>query len=544
MTGEKTYYRFIKHTGIIAFQLLMFLNSTAQEFENYSTSLPLIIIDTGDKTIPDEPKINCHIKIVSNASGTNKPTDSATDYDGNAGIEIRGSSSKYYPQKPYLFETRTENGENLNVSILGMPEENDWILLSNYNDKSFMRNILGYKLFQELGHYAPRSRIVEVFVNKTYQGIYILTEKIKQDKNRVDIAKLRPEDTEGEELTGGYIFKIDYWEETDSWKSPYSPIDHPDYPVRFVYHDPDSEELNTKQKFYIRNYVTKFESALYSNDFNDALEGYPNFIDVGSFIDYFIVSEISRNNDGFKKSRYFHKDKNGKIAAGPVWDFDWAWKNINECFIFKATDGSGWSYKVNDCTPWVKSPGWMVKLFEDVNLKNRTNCRYFEVRENILTNEYIFGLIDSVYQIVKEPQENHFRKWDILGINVGTPEIGEQPLTYEGEIENLKNWIETRLNWLDENMPGTCDGEIPPDLPAEKSFLVYPNPVANELNIVSNKTMQSIQLFNLTGRTVYSDLSAYKRWQKIEASNLAPGTYLVKIADIEGKSSTEKIIVY
>lgn len=544
MTGNKYFSRLIIITEIFAFLFLIILNSQAQEFENYSTNVPLIIIDTGDKPIPDEPKIDCRIKIISNPSGINQPTDAATDYDGIAGIEIRGSSSKHYPQKPYLFETRDENGENLNISILGMPEENDWILLSNYNDKSFMRNILGYKLFQQLGHYAPRAKIVEVFVNKMYQGIYILTEKIKQDKNRVDIAKLLPEDTEGEELTGGYIFKIDYQGESDYWKSPYSPIDHPDYTVRFVYHDPDAEELNARQKFYLRNYVTSFESALYGNDYKDALNGYPNFIDVGSFIDYFIVSEISRNNDGFKKSRYFHKNKNGKITAGPVWDFDWAWKNVDECFIFKATNGSGWAYKVNDCNPWVKSPGWMIKLFEDANLKKRTNCRYYEVRENILTDEYIFGLIDSIYQITQKPQEFHFKKWKTLGKNVGTPEIDEQPETYLGEVEKLKNWIEIRLNWLDENMPGTCDGEIPADLTVGKSFLVYPNPVENELNIVSNNTMQTIQLFNLTGRIFYSNNSIFKKWQKIDISDLTPGMYLVKIADVEGKNSTKKIIVY
>lgn len=544
MTESKPFYQFIKFSWLFIFFIIQFLNLPAQEFENYSTNLPLIIIDTDDKTIVDEPKIKCSIKIISNTSGTNKPTDAATDYDGVAGIEIRGSSSKYYPQKPFLFETRDENGKNLNVPILGMPEENDWILLSNYNDKSFMRNILGYKLFQKLGYYAPRARIVEVFVNRQYQGIYVLTEKIKQDKNRVDIAKLRPEDTEGDELTGGYVFKIDYWGENDSWKSPYSPVDHPDFNVRFVYHDPDSEELNTKQKFYIRDYVTSFESALYGSDFKNALNGYPNFIDVESFIDYFIVSEISRNNDGFKKSRYFNKDKNGKIHAGPVWDFDWAWKNINECFIFKAANGSGWAYKVNDCNPWVKSPGWMIKLFEDADFKKRTNCRYFEVRENVLTDEYIFGLIDSMYQEVKVPQETHFKKWDILGKNVGAPEIGEQPQTYEGEVEKLKDWIKTRLNWLDNNMLGSCDGEIPVDLQAGKSFLAYPNPVSGELNIVSDNPMQSIQLIDLTGRKVYSNLSAFTKWQKIDVSYLNPGYYLIKIADIEGKKSTEKLIVY
>ncbi len=481
------------------------------------------------------------MKIISNKSGLNKYNDTANEYNGRIGIELRGSSSQNYPQKPFAIETRTSGGLNNNVSLLGMPEENDWILLSHYNDKSLMRNILGYRLFEKMGNYAPRAHLVDVIINDSYQGIYLLVEKIKRDKNRVDIAKLKEDDNAGEELTGGYIFKIDYWNNNDSWLSPYSPINHPDYKVHFVYHDPKSDELTTQQKNYIEQYVTQFEDKLYSAGYDNPTSGYSKYIDVESFIDYFIVSEISRNNDGFKKSRYFHKDKNGKITAGPSWDFDWAWKNINECYIFKATDGSGWSYKVNSCKPGVKSPGWMTRLFYDTEFKNQTSCRYYNARKNTLSNEYIFGLIDSVYNEVKNPQVKHFQKWNILGRNVGAPEVDAQPSSYEGEVEKLKNWISIRLEWLDANMLGNCSltdvafNETTPEI------VLWPNPSTMALNLKSPTEITKVQIYHITG-TLIKSKSINASYCNLNIETLEQGYYLTQIELKNGQTVVKKFL--
>jgi hypothetical protein len=148
-------------------------------------------------------------------------------YDGNIGIEIRGSYSASLPQKPYAVETRDITQNDSAVALFGFPEESDWVLLANYNDKVFMRNALAFKLFNEMGQYASRTRFCEVTVNGVYQGIYVFGEKIKRDDGRVDIDKLDPDENSGEPLTGGYIFKIDYWDNQNSWKSPYHPIGHP-----------------------------------------------------------------------------------------------------------------------------------------------------------------------------------------------------------------------------------------------------------------------------------------------------------------------------
>ena len=525
------------------FVLLFYNQGKAQEIMNFSTDLPLIIIDTEGKNIVDDPKIQAKMKIVNNASGLNRFTDSPNDYNGYIGIELRGSSSINYPQKPYLFETRDALGQNQDASILGLPKEKDWILLSNYNDKSLMRNILGYQMFEKLGNYAPRAKLVDVVLNNEYRGIYVLTEKIKQDSNRVNIAKLKAEDISGDQLTGGYIFKIDYWNSSNSWESPYSPVNYPGYKIRYVYHDPDWDELNYQQKNYISTYVTSFEKVLYSSNFADATQGYPKYIDVKSFIDYFLVSEISRNNDGYKKSQYFHKDRNGKIVAGPVWDFDWAWKNINECYIFKAINGSGWSYQINDCHPDVNSNGWMVRLLQDQNFADKVNCSYFSARANQLSDASIFQMIDSLYNVVKNAQVRHFQKWQILGKNVGAPEVDAQPVTYAGEVEKLRNWIIMRLAWLDKNMPGKCSTLTNVELADDSQITIYPSPATDMLNIISHQPLSAIQIYDLTGKNTAFDFEENSGLIRLNVSNFPPGMYILKLVGPNGKSVSEKLII-
>jgi hypothetical protein len=178
------------YEGILSYSPVIFFFDSG--FAQEGMDIPIVVIETnGGFSIPDEPKINAHMKVIDHGPGQlNFISDSGNIYDGNVGIEIRGAYSASLPQKPYGFETRNEASENLNVPLLGMPVENDWILLANYNDKSFLRNSLAGQIFRSMGHYAPRTRHCEVIVNGSYDGIYVLTEKIKRDKNRVDIARL------------------------------------------------------------------------------------------------------------------------------------------------------------------------------------------------------------------------------------------------------------------------------------------------------------------------------------------------------------------
>jgi hypothetical protein len=425
-----------------------------------SSEIPIVLINTLGQEIPDDPKIDALMEIKYNGPGAiTHLTDPSNVYNGHIGIERRGASSYGYPQRPYAVETRDSIGANLNVSLLGMPAENDWVLLSNYNDRSLLRNQLAFRLFADMGQYAPRTHLCEVLLDSAYKGIYLFGEKIKRDNGRVDIATLTPQDNAGDELTGGYILQQNYWNSFNSFQSNYSPIDHPTFDVHFVYEEPAPDVITQPQRDYIAAYVDSLETALYSPAFADTVVGYRQYLDVPSFIAYFLVNELARSNDGFKKSVFFHKDKNsngGKLKAGPTWDFDWAWKDLWGCDIFDNTDGSGWAHLINDCPTDNYSCGWYVRLLQDSTFTRELQCTYQDLRATVFDTTYMFNIIDSIGDRVQYAQARHFQKWPILGISGPAPEVNPVATTYAAELDTLKAWITRRLVWLDANMPGLC----------------------------------------------------------------------------------------
>ena len=505
------------------------------------TNIPLILVNTNGQTIVDEPKIATSFKIINNGPVLmNRPTDFPNEYNGFAGMEIRGAYSASLPQLPYGIETWNVNGNSNNVPLLGMPSENDWILIANYNDKTFLRNTLAFDLFRRMGHYAPRTKLCEVVINDVYEGIYVFTEKIKRDANRVDISRLDLDDNYGDSLTGGYIFKVDYWNAADSWSANY---DNPNYPgnaVQFVYDYPSVTDITPQQKTYIQNEVKDFEDALWGANFEDPTLGYRPHIHITSFIDYFIINEFSRNIDGFKKSRRFHKDKDtddSQIHAGPVWDFDWAFKDLNTTM----SNGAGWMHSFSGGTD-VTPPGWYIRLIQDPSFANELNCRYFSLRSTTLNTANIFSYIDSMATMLDGPQARHYERWPILGVNVGTPEIGAQPTTYVGEINKFKTWISDRLNWLDANMPGTCATlGLDENIKTAPYMAVYPNPSTNELNIYVDEAIQFIEIHDISGKRVGHYEVNSNQSKTINTSEFV-GVFLVSVHLEDGKKLTSRII--
>jgi len=525
-----------------------------------SSNLPIVVINTGNQAIVNEPKIMADMGIIYNGTGVrNYITDAFNNYNGKIGIEIRGNYSASLPQKPYGFETRDTAGANLNVSLLGMPPENDWALLATYNDKSFVRNSLSNRLFQLMGHYATRSQFVEVVIDGEYKGIYMLSEVIKRDNNRVDIAKLNTVDVTWPEISGGYIIKTDYWNANNSWQTSYSPIDHPGMQIHLAYDYPSEVDIVQLQKNYIQGFIYDMETTLYGPNYAHPTNGYRKYMSVISFMDYFFVNELARNVDGYKKSCFYHKEKDdstgtiGKLKAGPVWDFDWAWKDIWDCSIFQATNGSGWSHHINDCNTDNYSPGWMIRLLQDSTFTSQLNCRWQNFRNTILDTTQLFNYIDSTSNYLIESQQRHFAYWGNLGQATGTPEIQAPRQTYAAEINELKAWIRRRLIWMDSNMFGNSNGCLITGInnQTENNNLtsVYPNPFESEINLsIYLDTPQNItvSLYNSVGQEMMVPAiksgKLHENTLKLELpDNLSSGLYMIKI-NTSNRSWTRSIV--
>ncbi|MBK7936391.1 MAG: CotH kinase family protein [Lewinellaceae bacterium] len=420
----------------------------SQPFPFSSSDLPIVKISTGGQPIPNEPKTDALMEIIDNGPGQrNYPNQDTAAFSGPIGIELHGNSSQGFPKKSFRFETRDTSGKDLDVSLLGLPETSDYVLSANFSDKTLMRNALAFDLSRRIGQYASRTRFCEVFVDNTYQGIYILTEKIKRGKNRVDIAKLSEMDTTGVGLTGGYIVKID-WNTSPGWNSPYSQPNSPNIYTYFQHEYPKWDEMHPAQADYIRRYVDSFEVALKSPDFQNPDSGWRHFGDEKSFLDFLYINELSKNVDGYRLSTYFHKnrdDQGGRISMGPLWDFDLAWYNADYCDNWLA---SGWAFDINYVCPDAGVPFWWERLLQDDLFTQNLACRWQSLRATTLSTDSIFGAIDSMANVLQESQERNFQLWPILGVYVW-PNPGPLPNTYAGEVQKMKNWIENRLDWMD-----------------------------------------------------------------------------------------------
>jgi CotH kinase protein len=508
--------------------LLVPLQVWSQPFTE--SSLPVVEINTAGFIIPNDGKITATMEITFNGAGSVTHTsDIPNIWNGTVEIGIHGASSIGYPQKSYNFTTLLA-GLEVNIPILDMPAEHDWILINNWNEKSFIRNTLAHKLFSEMGHYAVRQRHCEVTLNGQYIGIYLLSEKIKPDKGRVNISKLTETENTGVAASGGYIIKNDIYDGSNGWASKFNPVGHSstEHPY-FLYEYPKASKITVQQKNYIKAFIDTVETSLYSSTFNDPVNGYTKYISESSFIDYFILNELARNVDGNKKSSYWHKDrwdKGRKLHAGPVWDFDWAWKNINDCDEFSRTDGSGWSYKIVDCPADVLSFGWFKRLLQDPDFANRVRCRWEDLRTTIVNTEAMFNYIDSIELVLAIPQQRHFAAFPVLGQNNGAPEVDAIPSTYHGEVVKLKNWISKRIQWLDANMMGNCD-LITDVRESDKSRIeIYPNPGSGKF-VISNSGMNvRYTLYNSQGLIVQTgELDAGENPFEINSAN---GLYFLR----------------
>ena len=424
------------------------------------SNLPIIVINTDGIEIPDEPKISGQMGIIDNGPGNmNSQYDPFNNYDGMIGIEVRGQSSQMFPKKAYGFETRDDQGGNLNVPLLGMPEENDWILYAPYSDKSMLRNVMSFYMGSKLDPYCTRTVYCELIVNNDYKGVYVLMEKIKKDENRVNIATLKPEDISGDELTGGYIVKVDKIDPDfvygiDGWLS----VPSPPYPdaknITFQYYYPKADDIMPQQSSYIIDYITSTENSLTKPYFSDPNIGYNKFLNTGSFIDQMILCEVSKEVDKYRYSTFFYKEKysdGGKLFAGPAWDFNLGYSNVD--YWPPGNDYWGWLYTMVEPVDW-SIMFWWKRLMEDQYFEDLLKTRWYNLRQNELSNDKLAFVIDSITNYIDEAQQRNYERWPVLGQYVW-PNFNWMGNDYDDEVEFFETWLFNRMAWMDYNMPGS-----------------------------------------------------------------------------------------
>ncbi len=446
----------------------------------FSSNLPLVYIHT-DTAINADRKVPGTMRVIDQGEGhRNYSTDTVYSYNGRIGVKWRGNSSLSFNQKKYTVETRDSLGQDLKVPLLGMPSESDWVLLAPYNDVSLLRDVYAFSLWNEMGHWGPRTRMCEVFVNDTYMGVYACSESIKRDKERVDIAKLKTADIEGRDLTGGYIVRVDVTDDDDySFTSKVSGIQPSMWgggsagTVTWNVYYPKKDSLQEAQANYIVDYVNQMEQSFQQSNFADTVEGYAKWIDIPSWVDYFIHTELSLNADGFKRSAYFHKDKdkkNGtvrKMQAGPVWDYNLAYGNCNFC---NANNVEAWVYEGCYTNP---TPAFWKKLTTDTGFMAKVKARYAQLRHTVLSQEHIDAFFDDYAALLDEAKDRHYEKyselfstgqssgqgtgwgwgwgWGTTTTNPAASYAGYLVSSYEEEIQTVKAWFGKRLAFLDRN---------------------------------------------------------------------------------------------
>ena len=435
------------------------------------SEIPYIVIDTEGLEIPYEPGIPARMKVYKKKKLVqNQRID----------LEYRGKTSfRFSDKKGFNFETIDASGEGVDVSFFGLPAEEDWRLIGHVVnlkekylwDRSLIYNHVGYELSRKIGKYASRGEFVEVQVNGEYLGVYYLCEKLKRDSNRMDIKSLNSSSTN---LTGGYILKIDkadagsehdgkplsyflnnldddarytaansFRSNFDIFKNPltFPPYLAPYHPQQYLetyfwYEYPKAEDITPDQKSFIADYINQFEQALISDIPSGQSKAYTNFIQLDSFVDYFLITELCRNVDAYRLSTYLVKDRDGKLGMGPVWDMN---IGFDEGGRIPMND---WVANYNayvDNDPWMVH-FWWTSLLEDPGFRQAVKTRWQALRKSALSSSMIQQVVDDGVAYLQEngAVERNYSKWD-QGIGVN----------YDQAILDLKKFLIDRSNWMD-----------------------------------------------------------------------------------------------
>jgi spore coat protein CotH len=484
--------------SVTVFLLFILFSNSAKSQTFTDSNLPIVVINTDidpNTSLPleilDDPRILASMKIIYRPDGSrNYLTDSNTteylNYNGRINIEIRGSTSQLLEKKPYGLTTlKSNNTSNNNVSLLGMPAENDWILNSLAFDTSCIRDYLSYNLSRQIGNYASRTVYCEVVINDEYKGLYILQEKMKSNENRINILKIAKTDTTLPNLSGGYITKAD--KTTGGDPVAWSMASYDGW-TDFIHELPKPENVTTEQNTYINNEFLRLETTSGAKNTNLAT-GYPSVIDVPSFVDFMIMSELSSNVDSYTFSTYFHKDRGGKLRAGPIWDYNLTYGNDLFMWGYDRSKSNVWQFSNGDNT----GAKFWKDLFDEPKYKCYLSKRWNELTQtgNPLNYDKLTQYIDETITYISEAKVRENQKW-------GT--ISNDPV----EISNLKTFLSNRITWMTNQLGSfsDCNNIVSPSLVITKinynPAISTSFPESNDLEFIEIKNTGTSTV-NLTG---------------------------------------------
>ncbi len=446
----------------------------ASDSVNVTSDLPIVVFhNMGGGAVPNTVEQFMTMQVFDTRNGRSALTN-PPDLAVQGVFHRRGQATLNYPKASLRVETRDDYGDNRDVELLGMPADNDWIFYGiDQYDKVLMHNPLTHDLYRELGRYTSRTRFVEVYLKDDigtpgpingidYNGLYVLEEKIKIAKNRVDIDKLQPENTNAPSVTGGYLLSIDKWKTGD-------PPEFSAAAATMFYLDPDYYDITNRpaQMQYIPNYLNTFYSALTGPNWTNPATGYPAYLDVDSWIDYHLHQTLVFNVDALRISAYFYKPRDGKLVQGPLWDFDRAFGTRT------ADDGRGfnprlWRSLSMDGGTDMFNPGntfnnpWYSVLFKDPDFWQRWIDRYQELRKTTYHLTNLMARIDYYGNQVREATTREYARWRGSGASDTTPRSGPftadgmayvfpTPGTWQGEIDFTKYWFSNRVDFMDTN---------------------------------------------------------------------------------------------
>ncbi len=437
-----------------------------EELDDFSSDIPIVIVNEHDETmvsmcedIPPESGTNCertmvHFTVIDvGADGRARLLTDDIHVQGRSHSNYRGQSSIRFPKRQFGVRLLDEDDENRNVSILGMPSENNWIMHAPWDDRTLMRNAVAYRLSRDMGHYAPRTRFVELFKHdgdgpvdmSHYHGVYMFVERIKWDDNRVDISKLNENDNQEPEISGGYILNHD---------------DHETHVVgttrntRFRLVRPQDHDITQQQRDWIENYIGELESALFGDNFTDPERGYAAFLEPESFIDYHLITEGLKEMDGYRKSTYMYKDRDSRLVMGPLWDWNISMGNTQIGRMPNSCETWGWYYEElvehgsNGEERYLN--GWYTRLFEDPAFSERYRERWWELRRGPLASQHIEKVMREYAAELDEAQQRNYVRWPELGKRRTFNCVAFQ--TYEEEVEYMIEWTLERLEWVDKQL--------------------------------------------------------------------------------------------